>query len=582
MKSTVLAPAAAKAGKPQGTVLKEPDVQAGKQANRHNALLPATCFDFGKVQIHNGNRASLYPNLQAKLKINQPGDVYEQEADNLAEEIVRQAAPPAESSHNPTRRSGKQAFGHLQQKPGMGTQAGPVPAAVPYAPGTSAGKPLGAHTTSFMEPRFGYDFSQVRIHDDERAAASAAAINAYAYTVGNNIVFNKGLYAPETERGKKLLAHELAHVVQQDSSGHTHKKLSSYSGAPGIQRQSEPQGETNQHRLIASFLPGARPAIRRVLGVLRAIGLPVSGIAIGVRLSGTAGDTVQAGMGVDALYFLDVANLELTTDTLAYGELGVGLSLGAGGGIIIGFRISPNAQYGTMSGAYGGHTYNFTLRLLAGVGLSISPGIFQGQEGFVAATFSVGAQAGINFSYSYGVSGADMIEAIETRSQQITTAITSGLQTIRSVTETAGGVTQSAINTILVRPILTARASLMPSNWNLDALPTRTRNHLRVLGSVLVLGGTADAMLAYMSRRLNSFAIQPLILDMSADIQQVLIARGNAAATAAAALFTPAQVGNLSVMNFIRLLSDHGLLRFIRPPEVIADEMMQQQTTATP
>ncbi|QHT70501.1 hypothetical protein GXP67_29545 [Rhodocytophaga rosea] len=97
-----------------------------------------------------------------------------------------------------------------------------------------------------------------------------------------------------------------------------------------IQRQDEPQGETDQRRLIARFLPSARPGIRRVLSLLRMVGIPVSGVAIGVRLSGTASDTIQVGAGVDSLYFLDVANLELTTDTLAYGELGVGLTIGAG------------------------------------------------------------------------------------------------------------------------------------------------------------------------------------------------------------------------------------------------------------
>ena len=65
-----------------------------------------------------------------------------------------------------------------------------------------------------MEPRFGYDFSNVRIHTDQRVAKSARSLNALAYTIENNIVFGEGQYNPKTVEGKKLLAHELTHIVQ--------------------------------------------------------------------------------------------------------------------------------------------------------------------------------------------------------------------------------------------------------------------------------------------------------------------------------------------------------------------------------
>jgi Domain of unknown function (DUF4157) len=66
-----------------------------------------------------------------------------------------------------------------------------------------------------MEPRFGQDFSHVRVHADAQAAESASAVNAHAYAVGNQIVFGEGRFAPSQDRGKQILAHELAHVVQQ-------------------------------------------------------------------------------------------------------------------------------------------------------------------------------------------------------------------------------------------------------------------------------------------------------------------------------------------------------------------------------
>jgi hypothetical protein len=79
----------------------------------------------------------------------------------------------------------------------------------------SSGQPLDASTRAFMESRFQHDFSTVRVHTDARAAESAQAVNALAYTVGQDVVFGAGQFAPATRTGQKLLAHELTHVVQQ-------------------------------------------------------------------------------------------------------------------------------------------------------------------------------------------------------------------------------------------------------------------------------------------------------------------------------------------------------------------------------
>jgi len=87
---------------------------------------------------------------------------------------------------------------------------------------TGSGRGLDASTRAFMEPRFGHDFSRVRVHTDRRAAESAQSIDALAYTVGSHVVFASGQFAPDTPAGRRLLAHELTHVVQQ---------------APGIHRE---------------------------------------------------------------------------------------------------------------------------------------------------------------------------------------------------------------------------------------------------------------------------------------------------------------------------------------------------------
>ena len=79
----------------------------------------------------------------------------------------------------------------------------------------SSGHPLDAGTRGYFETRFGYDFSHVRVHTDARARQSAASVGALAFTVGNHVVFGDRQYAPESNQGRKLLAHELTHTVQQ-------------------------------------------------------------------------------------------------------------------------------------------------------------------------------------------------------------------------------------------------------------------------------------------------------------------------------------------------------------------------------
>lgn len=82
----------------------------------------------------------------------------------------------------------------------------------------SPGQPLDVATRALLEPHFGHDFSQVRVHTDARAVESARMVDALAYTVGRNVVFGAGQYVPGTNAGQKLLAHELTHVVQQSKS----------------------------------------------------------------------------------------------------------------------------------------------------------------------------------------------------------------------------------------------------------------------------------------------------------------------------------------------------------------------------
>jgi len=89
----------------------------------------------------------------------------------------------------------------------------------------SSGQPLDTATRGFMEPRLGHDFSRVRVHTDARGAESAWTVNALAYTVGHDVVFGAGQYAPHTIEGQKLIGHELTHMVQQEHAAPTNFQI---------------------------------------------------------------------------------------------------------------------------------------------------------------------------------------------------------------------------------------------------------------------------------------------------------------------------------------------------------------------
>jgi len=147
---------------------------------------------------------------------------------------------------------------------------------------SSSGKSLDNETRSYMEPRFNYDFSQVRVHDNNLAAKSATAINALAYTSGNNIVFNSGQYDTGSDSGKRLLAHELTHVVQQNgSSGNISSKSRDVLQREEADMASLPEEEDLSYDLGGDTITqGGAPSIQRYLiGPPRRVGAAAAGAA---------------------------------------------------------------------------------------------------------------------------------------------------------------------------------------------------------------------------------------------------------------------------------------------------------------
>jgi hypothetical protein len=176
--------------------------------------------------------------IQTKLTVSAPGDRFEQEADLVADQVMG-ATPPTRASTQSAgsavqRKCDSCASGSgkcegcakeeiVQLKPistgathssaGNALHRHEVAGAMP--PLHAGGSPLSGQERAFFEPRLGHDLSHVRIHDDATAAESARALHAHAYSTRNHIVFASGRYSPQSTEGRRLLAHELVHVVQQ-------------------------------------------------------------------------------------------------------------------------------------------------------------------------------------------------------------------------------------------------------------------------------------------------------------------------------------------------------------------------------
>jgi uncharacterized protein DUF4157 len=233
------------------------DRQKAKRANpdhgvRHATVSPAPGF----LQRTSGcacggdcPRCRGKYHLQAKLEVSQPGDALEQEADRVAEQVLRTPEPasrpdPAAQEIRRLRLS-RHSFGNEAQTPD-------VPPAVRDAI-ASPSQPLDPSTRIFMEERFGHDFSRVRVHSAAAAERSALDVNANAYTVGRDIVFGAGQFAPQTHAGRRLIAHELTHVLQQSgvdaiSAGQSNGKRGLSSVSAGLSAISISAGGRNMLR----------------------------------------------------------------------------------------------------------------------------------------------------------------------------------------------------------------------------------------------------------------------------------------------------------------------------------------------
>jgi len=207
--------------------------------------------DFSRIPVH----ANAPVRLQTKLTVNTPGDIYEQEAERVSEQVTRipesklQRTCPCGGG---CPRCQSEQLGSGQERLQINRAHSSVEGETAVPPIVhevlrSSGQPLDSATRAFMEPRLGHEFSRVRVHTDTRAAESAQAVNALAYTVGQNLVFNQGQYAPGTLGGKRLLAHELTHVAQQSGVPQREGRVQRQAPGSGSAPSSPPRSATVFH-----------------------------------------------------------------------------------------------------------------------------------------------------------------------------------------------------------------------------------------------------------------------------------------------------------------------------------------------
>ncbi len=167
------------------------------------------------------------PAIQLKMEVSQPGDAFEQEADKMADKVVRTPTPPMPEKDKPQRPpdSKLEQKEKIQRKANSGTSATGTSVQSAIQNKTSGGQTLSGDVRSFMEPRFGADFSDVRVHHDAESASLNNQLNARAFTYQNHVFFSQGQYQPGSSEGKRLLAHELTHTLQQGQGSPAAQRL---------------------------------------------------------------------------------------------------------------------------------------------------------------------------------------------------------------------------------------------------------------------------------------------------------------------------------------------------------------------
>jgi hypothetical protein len=308
---------------------------AQQSTSRHHAPQPPS-----RLRHYSGNQvtlrrlSSVAPRIQAKLQVGATNDPLEAEADQVADRVmrmtdasvaardsapaVRRACPACQKEEEDDKVQRKESSSvvrrmcpeckkeeedkqqSVQRKSAtVGNAGGPAPQSVEKVL-NSPGHPLPASDRAFFEPRFGADLSHILVHTDAPAQESAHSVNALAYTYGPHIVFAPGQFSPQSQQGKRLLAHELTHTLQQSAAGGSARRSLQRTGT-----SSTPAADTNEPEQSPVKRQSDTPEVNRA-----------------EAKSGALGDSLPSPVRkqMESRFGMDLSGVPVHTDAAAAGE----------------------------------------------------------------------------------------------------------------------------------------------------------------------------------------------------------------------------------------------------------------------
>jgi hypothetical protein len=483
--------------------------------------------------------------IQLKLSVAAVNDPLEYEADAMADKVMRMpetsfiqrkcSRADCDDEHLRLKPLASQITPFIQTK---GHGAGAVSEAVSGKIKSSmgGGSPMHADTKSFMESRFGADFSNVKIHNGGESAELNRALNAKAFTVNNNIYFNSGQYQPGTDTGKHLLAHELTHVIQQNGSPTTAQR------EPIVQRQVDGRVEDPNFLMCLAFCElGMPPGIWRevVDEVMQAVSVEYGG-SLQTRWFQQRSPAFRQ-WSIEFSSWSNFNKLKFILVFIAEGKIG-----------FVPIRLAT--------------TNAIRRQLLARLGT------FGIRESAVVAASQIIRKVALFLELAYAAGCAAYCGSMQIANALIgfTEQVAQTLSSFQAVLQGIGNGISRGISQIF----LTVQANMEPSNWHYNNLPARSQRHLNVIGVLSGLTINPDDFIRFITRPINSFSIDVSILtELSADINSVLQSRGG---VFQGIQFTPDFIGRMGALSLIQILNGYGVITYVRNPEEIANERLQQ------
>jgi hypothetical protein len=491
--------------------------------------------------------------VQTKLTVGPANDYYEQEADAVADKVMRM--PMGSGVGNITSIASKQASTKPQQndsksKPTSVSDGSHLSHYVSSLDGK--GKPLSRAENNFFASRFNRSFDAVRLHTGSEANQAAKGIHAKAFTYGNHVVFNHGAYQENKPKSMHLLAHELTHVVQQDGAqGKVNRKPEDT--VSRIQKTEEgeltPEIVGNDPELLLCF-------ILCELGVPPSIWRDVTGFLLQAvweeykdRYSQAQANVAFRRFELAFKAYSPIKVLKFILTFIVHGKLGF-IPIRCARAIALQGRLEAMliARGATSAGIVAAE--QIARKVLLVIEVAIAAG---------CAAYCGGLAA-----------GRAMIALIEMTAQGIV-AFAEGLETAGEI---MGSIVGGIATEIFVRPVFTSLAMADVFNWDLSGMPSGTSTDTAVMGwyfSSQLDGQDMDTLLDQLSKPINRYpqSFQDLVFMTMSSVIQERQDLGEEPLE-----YSAHQILQQSPVVFIQMLNDNGYLLFNEDPYDVADAMI--------